>query len=216
MTQLLTIPEGLNREPPTSFDEMVLAMLNCEQTPGQSVYQHGMSVCDHLFTLRDYLKHGSVLEGEWKLPDWLEHYKDRILANLHEDDKIQLYALYHDCGKPYCRHIDEQTGQVHFPNHEQVSRYIWSCVGGDDLVGHLIANDMVIHTASSQEIAEKMQGEWSREDCVTLLMASLAEITSNAKMFGGVGSLSFRIKWKVVDKRGRQILKSCFPSATEE
>jgi len=138
-------------------------------------------------------------------------YKDDLLANLHPEGKLQLYALYHDCGKPFCRHIDKKTGHYHFPNHAEVSRYVWACVGGNDIVGHLIAQDMVIHTASSEEIARKMQNEWSCEDSASLLLASIAEINSNARMFGGLESTSFKIKAKTVEKRGRQICKFWFP-----
>lgn len=205
--------EHLTRTPPLNFDEMALAMLNTEQTSGQTVYQHGLSVSEHVFKLIDHLKGVYTLpEGSWRLPKWLEEYKGQILSGLHNEGKIQLYTLYHDCGKPYCRHLDKKTGKYHFPDHAKVSRYIWACVGGNDIVGHLIAEDMTIHTASSEEIAGKLEKDWSCEDSVTLLLTALAEITSNAIIiFGGVETVSFKAKWKTVDKRGRQILKHWFP-----
>jgi hypothetical protein len=203
--------DNLTRTPPRSFSEMEEAMRNCHQTAGQSVLAHGESVCDHFFSLLDHLKGTVDLAGEvWRLPDWLDTYRAKLLDNLHPEGRLRLYTTYHDCGKPYCRQIDKVTGEQRFPDHAKVSRYIWACVGGNDIVGHLIGEDMVIHLASAEDIDFKVQNEWSCEDSVTLLLAALAEIHSNAKMFGGVGSISFKMKFKQVEKRGRRICKFWF------
>lgn len=197
---------NLTKDPPKNFDEMVAAMLRCEQTPGQSVYQHGQSVDKHLHDLVDHLKGLYTLpEGRWKLPEWLLTYKDEILANLHDEGKMQLYTTHHDCGKPYCRTYDGR-----FPDHAEVSKYIWACVGGNQIVGNLIGDDMVLHTATADQIADKMESEWDIKDACTLLLAALAEIHSNAKMFGGIDSVSFKMKWKQLDRRGKQICKHYF------
>jgi hypothetical protein len=205
---------GLTRTPPRTREEMADAMSRCQQTKGQTVLQHGESVWLHLNQLIDHLRGTSTLEeGAWRLPSWLDDYKCHILDNLHCEGKLEEYAVFHDCGKPYCHHIDEITGKHHFPDHAEVSRNIWACVGGDEVVGHLIGNDMMIHTAGADEIAAKLAGDWSCEDSVTLLLTGLAEIHANAKMFGGmegVQSTNFKMKWKTVDKRGRQILKFWF------
>jgi hypothetical protein len=42
---------------------------------------------------------------------------------------------------------------------------------------------------------------------LTLLVTSLCELHSNASMFGGIESTSFKIKYKQLDKRGNQVLK---------
>lgn len=208
-------PEFLTKAPPKSFDKMALAMLNCEQTAGQTVYQHGLSVWSHMSQLIEYLRDNYTLpEGSWRLPEWLAKYREEILANLPDEGKAQLYALYHDCGKPYCCQVDEQTGQVRFPNHAEVSAYIWSCVGGKDRVRLWIPNDMAIHTASAEDIAAKLNDEWQFEDSVWLLLASLAEVHSNEKMFGGLESTSFKMKYKAVQKRGNQILKHWFQATS--
>jgi hypothetical protein len=55
-----------------------------------------------------------------------------------------------------------------------------------------------------------MNEEWSAKDAITLLIAALAEVHSNASLFGGIESTSFKIKWKTIDKRGRQICKRYF------
>ena len=203
-------PDYITRTPPTNMDELAPAMLQCEQTPGQSVYQHGQSVRQHLFDLLDALRNGYDMPATWKLPDWLHEYKADILANLWEDHRLHLYTLYHDCGKPYCRHVDKKTGQYHFPDHARASRYVWACVGGNDVVGMLIGEDMFFHTATAEEVKERLANHWDIQTAMSLLLTALAEIHSNAKMFGGIDSTSFKIKWKQIDRRGKQVLKHYF------
>jgi len=186
-------------------------MLKCEQTKGQSVYQHGQSVRNHFFELIHALKHDDKeMLSKWRIPKWLFDYKDCILDNLYEQGKIELYTLYHDAGKPYCRYVDKETGKVHFPNHAEVSRYIWDCVGGNKIVGNLIADDMIIHTATAEEIDRKLKEDWDAADAITLLIVALSELHSNAKMFGGIESPNFKGKWKKVERRGNQITKHLF------
>lgn len=206
MSATLTHPEILASE---NFDQMVLAMLNTEQTEGQSVYQHGMSVCNHLFALVEHLRGGSLDQDHWRLPKWFVEHGRSLLTKLWPDDKVRLYAIYHDCGKPFCRVIDEE-GRRHFPNHAEVSARVWASVGGDPVVGRLIRDDMVIHTASADEIDLKLHEDWSHEDAATLLLASLSEVHSNAKMFGGLQSTSFKVKLKTVERRGGQICRHVF------
>lgn len=194
---------------PTTFDEMVLAMLNTEQMKGQSVYQHGVSVSAHLETLIVYLRDETLPEGDWRLPSWLEEYNKDLLANIHDEETRRLYTMFHDCGKPYCMVKDLTTGQNRFPNHVEASHQIWQLNNGCPIVGKLILNDMVIHTASAEEIKAHLY-EWSLKDSATLLLVALAEITSNAKLFGGSESISFKMKWKTVEKRGKQICKHLF------
>lgn len=203
MTHLLNCP------PPRDRDEMTRAMLRCEQTAGQTVYQHGQSVHGCLLQLLAHLRgEGTLPEGQWRLSTWLDDYRNFFLTNLHHEEVVQQYAVYHDCGKPYCRVHDPATGRTHFPNHAEASAYVWGLVGGDERVGLLIRDDMVLHTASAEEIEAKLGAEWSREDAATLTLVALAEIHSNARMFGGLDSTNFKMKWKTVDKRGRQVCKA--------
>lgn len=188
---------------PKSFDEMVQAMLTCEQTQGQSVFQHGTSVREYTLQLINYLK-GDTLEG-WVLPEWLEPNKEFILKNLHSENVIELYTQYHDCSKP-CVLVTDAEGKRHFPNHASVSGYIWGLFHDNKTVKKLIENDMVLHTASSEEVDLKLKEEWSIKDACTLLIVSLAEIHSNAIMFGGISSVSFKIKWKKLLQRGKKVL----------
>jgi len=201
------IPEYINKPLPANFDEMVAAMLRCEQTSGQSVYQHGQSVCSHFLDLVDYIKGDySLSDDRWRVPDWLKDYGEELIAHLHSDEVVREYTTYHDCGKFLVETVDAH-GKKHFPNHAQASRYLWLAVGGSALVGNLIGWDMDIHVLSSDEINNRCKTDWSKEDATTLLLASLSEIHSNAKLFGGISSNNFKMKFKTVDRRGKQICK---------
>lgn len=201
------MPSSICRELPKDFDEAVAAMLTCEQSAGQSVYQHGKSVSEFYRKLLIELENDSI-SADWKLPDWFFQYKDKILTNLHDQDIILLYTLYHDIGKPYCRM--EENGKIHFPDHAAVSAYIWKHIGGEPLVGHLIAHDMTLHTSSAIEIAELLGNCLSCKDSITLLFVGLCELHSNAMLFGGFESINFKIKIKQLSQRGKQICKYWF------
>ena len=207
MTIFLKESIGINCSLPKNKDEMITAMICCNQNESQTIYQHGQSVSNHFIDLINHLK-GIDLLNDWKMPNWIYDYKDKLIESMHDEEKIKEYTIYHDCGKPYCRTVD-YLGKVHFPNHEIVSSYVWLSIGGDVDVGRLIADDMVIHTATAIEIEDKLN-KWSCQDAVTLLLAALAEVHSNSKMFGGIESTSFKMKWKTVDKRGKQICKFLF------
>lgn len=198
---------------PEDFDQMVRDMLTCEQTQGQSVYEHGLSVKEHTFQILDFLRGrgGDTLEG-WKIPKWLEDCKSSIAYSIWDDEIISLYTLYHDCGKPYCRFVDAD-GKAHFPDHADVSKEVFAHVakelGGDniDWVPNLISWDMILHTETQEQIKKRLFDEIDVEDIFTLLIVGLAELHSNAKLFGGIDSTSFKMKWKKLDKRGRWLCK---------
>jgi hypothetical protein len=196
-----------------NFDDLNKAMLKCEQSPGLNVYQHGQMVALFIQELIDHLKGLYGLQHKWVLPDWLETYKEDILTN--HWGSIYEYARYHDCGKPFCRQVGPD-GKAHFPDHAAISRHKYLEAGGFNnsvaqiTIANLIGWDMVIHTAKSEEIENYCKNEWTVKDACTLLLASLAEIHANAKMFGGVDSTSFKIKYKQIDRRGKQICKFYF------
>jgi len=187
----------------TSFQDLAVAMLKCEQTKGQTVYQHGVSVRNHFDELIN-----NPCGDKWRLPDWLFDYKDQILMNLHNEDIITEYLIFHDCSKPFCREVDSE-GKVHFPNHAELSKKLFLEAGGNSTSANLVGWDMEIHTASSIEI-ENWCKIWTVKDACTLLLASLAEVHSNARLFGGISSISFKSKFKQIDRRGRQICKHYF------
>jgi hypothetical protein len=176
-------------------------MKNCEQTKGQSVLQHGESVRDYLFDLINHLRSGTPLKYDWRLPDWIFENKDLILSSLPDDETLELYTKFHDCGKPFCLTIDDD-GRRHFPNHAQVSYDIFKQVFDNPVAAELILHDMLIHLIKSDGVKEFAQNP----HVITLLLTGLAEIHSNCQMFGGSNSLSFKIKKKNIFKHGKTII----------
>ena len=177
-------------------------MSQCEQTQGQSVLDHGKSVESYLFDLINHLRNGSPLKYEWKMPDWIYEHKDLFLESLPDDETLSLYTVYHDCGKPFCLEVDE-NGRKHFPNHAEISYKVFTRIFQNNTAAELIRCDMDIHTLKSDGVDEFC----TNPHCLTLLLSGLAEIHSNAKMFGGTDSTSFKIKWKAITQRGKQITK---------
>lgn len=174
-------------------------MQNCLQTNSQSVYQHGLSVRDHIFELISFLETGHI-QGDWKLPSWMHEHRQELLHALLPKDIIEEYTIFHDCGKPYCLTIDSD-GKHHFPNHAEVSSQTWFRVTANEQVAKLMRMDMMIHTMKAVDIEEFIK----HPEAITLLLAGLAEVHSNAKMFGGLDSESFKIKWSQINKRGKAI-----------
>lgn len=177
-------------------------MSQCEQTQGQSVLDHGKSVESYLFDLINHLRSGATLKYEWKMPDWIYEHKDLLLESLPDDETLSLYTVYHDCGKPFCLEVDE-NGRKHFPNHAEISHKVFTHIFQNNTAAELIRCDMDIHCLKSEGVDEFC----TNTHCLTLLLSGLAEIHSNAKMFGGMDSTSFKIKWKAITQRGKQIIK---------
>lgn len=176
-------------------------MATCEQTQDLSVLQHGESVRNYLFDLLNHLRIGSPLTYEWRLPDWIHENRQSILNSLPSDQTLELYTMYHDIGKPFCLTVD-RDGKRHFPNHAEVSYQIFSKLFNDELAADLIRHDMDVHLLKADGVEEFCKSE----NVITLLITGLAEIHSNASMFGGIESTSFKIKWKCLNRRGKQIL----------
>jgi hypothetical protein len=179
-------------------------MQGCPQTDTQSVYQHGVSVKEHIFELISFLKTGRIDAG-WRLPSWMNEYRGQILASLLPGKIIAAYAIFHDCGKPYCLTVDEQ-GRRHFHNHPWMSYETWLRISSNKTIAKLILWDMKIHTMKAVDVDEFCQ----HREAITLLLAGLAEVHSNAKMFGGIESESFKIKWSQINKRGKAICRKLF------
>lgn len=177
-------------------------MKNCEQTKDRSVLQHGESVRDHLFDLINHLRSGTGLKYDWRLPNWVLENRDSIISSLPDDETLELYTTYHDCGKPFCLRVDSE-GKRHFPNHAEVSYNIFNQVFNNPVASSLILHDMDIHLLKSVGVLEFCKNPYA----LTLLLTGLAEIHSNCQMFGGVDSTSFKIKWKSINSRGKEIFK---------
>ncbi len=189
-------------------------MSACEQTQGQSVYQHGISVNEYLTDLLSYLRTNKSSKT-WRLPDWIDQYNNQLLCCLLPDEILSQYALFHDCGKPYCLTIDAE-GRRHFHDHAKKSYETWMQAQHEAQdqaqhaqIGQLILHDMDIHTIKAEQLEEFAR----KPEAISLLLTGLAEIHSNAALFGGIDSTSFKIKWKQIDKRGRAICKLLFGEA---
>jgi hypothetical protein len=141
-----------------------------------------------------------------RLPQWWTDYREQILGSIHDYKIIKHYNLWHDIGKPFCRTVDAE-GKQHFPNHAEVSKEVWLKLGGSPVIGDLIGLDMVMHTESKEQIEAR---NLDAKAAFTLLLTALAEIHSNAQMFGGIESTSFKIKWKKLDKIGKFLTKKYF------
>jgi hypothetical protein len=180
-----------------TFKELVKAMKSCEQTQGLNVLQHGLSVNQYFQDLKAHIIDGTPLKFEWKLPGWI--YNKDIWNNLASDKDINTYQIYHDCGKPFCLTIDEE-GKRHFPDHAKVSGQIWRQIGGSEIQASLMEHDMDIHLLKMEDFEEFRKLPFAE----TLLITGLCEIHSNAAMFGGIDSTSFKIKWKKINKIGKR------------
>jgi hypothetical protein len=167
-------------------------MKNCKQNEMQSILDHGISVRDHTF----------IYSNNYRLPDWFSKNSSFILTKLLSLDIIEQYTVYHDCGKPYCISYDE-NGNKHFYNHTEVSYNTWMNISDNMQVARLIKMDMDIHTIKDIHIDEFVKND----EAITLLIVGLAEIHANAAMFGGIESVSFKIKWNQLNKRGNAIFK---------
>lgn len=191
--------------------EMSFAMMECDQTTGQNVLQHGRSVREHYFALVQHLRGEVDLEqyANWRLPAWLNAHRDAILAALPSAHVMDRYLTLHDSGKPRVLEVDAE-GRRHFPGHADASAAVYREVyaGEEDaeLIAYLIEHDMDVHLIRADELGEFVK----RPTVFAHLLAGLAEVTSNAAMFGGVDSDGFKMKFKRLDQRGKAICKLMF------
>lgn len=173
-------------------------MKNCEQMKGMNVLEHGISVHNYFNDLKNHILNDIPLKYEWKLPEWiLDKSLWKLLVN---DNTIKNYQIYHDCGKPFCLSID-QEGRKHFKDHANWSYRIWKDLNMPEEEAELMLNDMAIHLLKSKDVETFS----NLNNAATLLITGLCELHSNAAMFGGIESTSFKIKWKNINKFGKRI-----------
>jgi len=179
--------------------ELRQLMRSCPQTKTQNVLEHGFSVARYFRDLQNHIQNGTELKYQWRLPEWI--HDELLWSNLFDLKIILRYQIYHDCGKPVCRVADEQGH--HFPNHAEVSSELWLEYAPQyEQEARLMAMDMDLHLMKPGQEKEFAQ----RKEAATLLITSLCELHSNASMFGGIQSTSFKIKWKKLNKFGKRIL----------
>ena len=179
-------------------------MHEVEQFPGMSVLDHGRDVFARYLDLIS-----DKPQLKWRMPDWVEQLKPLQLPL----EIMKHYLIYHDCGKPFCRVVDE-NGKQHFPNHAEISYQTWMKHAAEQLDGHdhwtpedeqignLIRMDMDVHTLKGDAIDEFIK----RPEAPSLILAGLAEIHSNAAWLNQLESDQFKIKWKKIDKIGKRLV----------
>lgn len=64
---------------------------------------------------------------------------------------------------------------------------------------------MEIHLLKDKDLIDFCQ-KGTMKDALTLLVVGLCEVHSNATLFGGIESVSFKIKLKQIKKRGNKII----------
>lgn len=152
--------------------------------------QHGESVAEHFKAL-----------GSGYLPDCIRENLDMPLSLCPSAEVMEQYHIFHDCGKPDCLTIDAE-GKRHFPCHAMVSARVWLVAGGDQFIGRLIEHDMDMHTMKPADLESYRH----MDIAPALLLTAWAELNSNARMFGGIESTSFKIKAKSLTKLSRAII----------
>ena len=178
-------------------------MRDCYQTSSQNVLEHGLAVNQKYLEMHAYLTCGAPLQGDWRVPLWFSAESlGPLIATLPSANVMRAYQVYHDCGKPKCRTLDEE-GRQHFPNHAVVSQQVWREHGGDDAVGELIGHDMDMHMLKADDLPTFAKSPYA----FALLLTSIAEIHANAALFGGTDSTSFKMKAKHLDRRGKKLVE---------
>jgi hypothetical protein len=115
--------------------------------------------------------------------EWFKNYKPLV--------GIYQYHINHDMGKPYCI-VYGEDGKAHYPNHSQISYELYVSKFGQNVYADLIKNDMIFHSGSMEEIKSYCKNPIAIHSYAT----AWAEIFSNAELFGGIESTSFKIKKK--------------------
>lgn len=180
-------------------------MKTTRQTASQTILQHGLSVYKYTYQLLK--NHHS---NSFRLPSWWNEYSDEIFRNCCDLKTIKHYTIWHDLGKPQCATVGED-GKTRFPNHAVVSAQLWNEHHPNrPEIGRLIAHDMDFHTLSADAI---LASDLTKRELATLLIVSLAELHSNAQMFGGIESDSFKIKFKKWSKTALKICEQHFDHA---
>jgi hypothetical protein len=179
-------------------------MRECFQFKTMSMLDHGNDIREWYVDLKRVIM-GEKSEKIWQLPSWIHSPAIRKCIDSIDDSLVELYQVYHDCGKPLCRTVD-RCGKQHFPDHAAVSKQRWlECadMSSESLqIADLIGMDMDVHTLKADDVEEFSR----RPQALTLLLTGLCELHSNSQMFGGTDSTGFKIKFKSINKFGFRIV----------
>lgn len=161
-----------------------------------NVLEHGLMVkkhFDNFFTMNELPKSLSI------------EFAEKLFSNITTSkEEISFYQTYHDLGKPFCLHIDEE-GKRHFPNHAQISRQIYERIvdiNHSEEVAWFIEHDMDLHKIKMEEWEEYVQNKTPNQLSV-LFLTYIAEINANREMFG---ETSFKIKLKKAEQLTKRLL----------
>lgn len=168
---------------------MIDNMNRCYQFEKVTMYQHGLMVHDHYVQLVHTLSKGIPNDIiPTALVEWYQRNQYRLLD--HYD--LMKYHIFHDCGKPLCRTVDD-NGKQHFHDHALVSFQQYRRIFPNDIdVAQLIKHDMDFHSCPKSDLTMLAKGKYG----VSLYLTAWAEILANCTMFGGTDSISFKIKRK--------------------
>jgi hypothetical protein len=195
------------------YKELILRMKSCPQTVELSVYEHGILVAAEYLLIISAMQSEKFTLTERSFPKWMILYRNDILNLLPDNDIVMAYALFHDCGKPFCWQVDSE-GKNHFPNHATVSHETWLRHAKDTpeakRIADLILHDMLIHGLKPEGVDEFIK----LPDCICLLLMGLAEVYANSELFGGMESTSFKIKYAQIERRGKAICERLFTKGT--
>jgi hypothetical protein len=170
----------------------------CQQAPGMNMLEHGISVHESYKELIKALGENSIkceeLRALWS------NFKD----TLPPPDVLKQYHVFHDCGKHLCLTIDEE-GKRRFPNHAAESTKQYSIVFPEDgFTAKLISKDMDFHMLKGDDLLKLCESPFAP----ILYFTAWAEINSNAAMFGGYESESYKIKRSRLIQAGKKLLKT--------
>jgi hypothetical protein len=175
------------------FQEIREAMQSCYQFEGVNMIQHGEMVHDWYNDLMTDQKY------EWDFGK-VDTEVQALKQLARSPEQMRCYQIYHDCGKPFCRTVDE-NGKQHFPNHAQVSHDVWLSAGGSKDVAWMILHDMDFHMLKGDALKPMLQDPRAP----SMLLTAWAELHANAQMFGGTQSTSFKIKRKFLEKNTKDL-----------
>ena len=172
-----------------TVDSVLKAMKNCYQFKDINIHEHGLMVNTEYLKILLQLEKGEVPLG---MPEQILTVYKNNWRTLIDYEIMKCYQIWHDCGKPYCKIIDEE-GKQHFPNHTQKSYEIFKEVLPHlKIEQYLILHDMDYHVLKIEDLKELSESEYG----FSLYLTAWAEILANSSMFGGIDSVSFKIKKK--------------------
>ena len=178
---------------------IMAAMWSCEQSPGVSVLDHGVSVRTRYPDLGGRALKGQPLLTGWPMPTWA--LEAETCASLPGEAVMKENQVHHNCGKPEVLKTD--TGRrMYFPGHVAVSVHTCLAARGSPEAAAIMAIDAnLLKAGVVREFVDRPQAD-------APFLTALAEVHSKAAIFRGTDSESFKIKAKNLDKRGSQVIRA--------